>query len=100
MDAGQVGAAPRPFLPQRVIPQRAHHLPALAMIIGAEQATRQCSAPDGTGLVRAAGRPRPDLRGAPFELAAPHVLLLVALGLRWIGRGWNLLPAVGGRAVQ
>src|SRR5215510_2170947 len=100
MDAGQVGATPHPLLAQRVIPQRADHLPALAVIVRAEQATRQCAAPDGAGLVSAARCQRPDLCGAPFDLAAPHVLLFVAFGLGRIGRCRDLLPAVGGRAVQ
>src|SRR5262245_36658677 len=70
------------------------------MISGAEQAAWQCATPDGAGLVSAASRQRPDLRGGPFELAAPHVLLFVAFGFRRISRGRDLLPAIGGRAVQ
>src|SRR5262249_45840114 len=81
VDARPIGAAAVPLFAQGVIPERAHDLPALAMIIGAEQAAGQRPAPDGAGLVRTAGRKGPDLGGRPIDLAAPHVRFLVALGL-------------------
>src|SRR5712691_6490776 len=100
MDARLLGAAPHPLLALGMIPQRARHLPALPVIGRAEQAARQRSTPEDAGLVGAAGRERPDARGAPVDRPAPHVVLLVAVRLGRVSGGRHLLPAVRGRAVE
>src|SRR5262249_45889761 len=100
MDAGQVGAAAVPLLAERMVPQRAHHVPALAVIGRAEEAARQRAAPDDAGLVGAAGRERPDARQAPAERAAPEIEFFVAFRLRRIDRRGDLFPTIARRAVQ
>src|SRR5439155_19484640 len=100
MDAGQVGAASHPLLALGVIPERADHVPALPAIARAEQPARQRSTPDDAGLVAAAGLERPNACRAPIERPAPHVMLLVAVGLGRIGRRSDLLPPVRRGAVK
>src|SRR5207245_6790457 len=98
--AGQIGAAARPLLALGMVPQRTDHVPALAMIDGAEESARQRSAPDDAGLVGTACLERPDARRGPVQRPAPHVVLLVALRLGRIGGCRDLLPAIARRAVQ
>src|SRR5262249_14920738 len=100
MDAGQVGAAPHPLFALGMIPERADHVPALPAIARTEQPARQRSTPHDAGLVAATGLERPDARRAPIERPAPHVVLLVALRFRRIGRCSDLLPPVSRRAVK
>jgi hypothetical protein len=83
-----------------MIPQRAHELPALAIILGAEQAARQGAAPEHAGLIGASRNERPDAHGAPGQRPPPHVILFKALRLLGICRRGYLLPAVGRRAVH
>src|SRR5207253_6387004 len=73
MNAGQLGAAAHPLLALGMIPQRADHFPALAVIWRAEQPAWQRAAPDDARLVGAAGRERPDARRRPLDGTAPHV---------------------------
>src|SRR5262249_60198584 len=100
MGAGRAGAAPHPLLALGMIPERADHGPARPAIRRTEKPARQRSTPEDAGLVAAAGLERPDARRAPIERPAPHVVLLVAVRFRRIGRHRNLLPPVSRRAVK
>src|SRR5215468_5164027 len=100
MNAGQVGAAAHPLLALGMIPQRTDHLPTVAMIGRAKQPARQRSAPDDAGLIGTAGLQRPDARRAPWERAAPHIVLFETLGLRRIGRGRNRFPTLWRQTVH
>src|SRR5262245_4057886 len=67
MKAGQVRPAAHPLLALGMIPQRADHFPALAVIARTEKPARQSPTPDDTGLVDTARGERPDARRAPIE---------------------------------
>src|ERR1700734_609054 len=100
MNAGQVGTAAHPLLALGVIPERADHLPAIAVIARAKQAAGQRAAPEDARLVGAARLQRPDARRAPRERTAPHIVLLHAFGLLRVGGGGDLLPPGRRRAVH
>src|SRR6516165_222096 len=76
-----------------MVPERAHHLPALAVIFGAKEAAGERPAPEDPGLIRAAGRQRPDARRAPLDRPSPHIFLFMSFGLGRISRSGNFLPA-------
>src|SRR5262249_57120570 len=83
-----------------MIPERTDHVPALPMIDRAEEPTGERSAPDDASFIGTAGLERPDARRVPIERPAPHIVLLIALGLGRIGGRGDLLPAVARRAGQ
>src|SRR6516165_7140307 len=83
-----------------MIPERADHLPALAVVRRSEEATGQRSAPDDARLIGVACGERPDAGRAPVDRAPPHILFFVTLGLRRIDRHCDLLPAVSVRAME
>src|SRR5690606_503664 len=86
MDTRVVVAAAEPVLPQRVLPQAAHQLPALAAVVGEEQARGQGAGPEPAG----ARLERPDhVDGPRRRIVLPRAL--GGLG-REGGRG-HLLPA-------
>src|SRR5262249_29692753 len=83
-----------------MIPKRAGHLPALAVVRRSEEAAGQRPAPDDARLIGVACGERPDAGGAPVDRAPPHILFFVALGLRRIDRHCDLLPAVSVRTME
>src|SRR5437660_1034467 len=100
MDTRQIGAAPGPFFPLRMIPERMKHLPALPMIGRPEEPAGQRSAPDDARLIGVACGERPNAGGAPVYRTPPHVLFFVTVGLGRIDRYCNLLPTVSVRAME
>src|SRR5262245_20489161 len=100
MNPRKVGTPTHPLLALGMIPERAHHVPARAMVARTEQAAGLGATPDDAGLVGTACRKRPDARRRPGERAAPHVVFLQPLGFGRIDRRRNLLPAGRSRAVQ
>ena len=93
VNAGMIGAAAEPLLAPRIVPQRPVERPRLAAVIGTEQPARQGAAPDHAGLVRAAGRERPDQLQRPLGRRAFHRRLRrVAFGLVGILRRRHLVP--------